>query len=210
MFRDPTLHESIYVRTALFISANEAIVVYRNKMEVADATGGNKGNEIQMKASSKVHKFKRESSTSVNLTVERVVVFGPIRYIEQPNEWLHEFVWHGSDPSDKTKKVAGGLRFRILRVIADQFYYNANDVRTKDDTLLKIKLMVFFELQDIEKMLDNTHDPIADFINNAASDVVAFCSTMTYEQFVEHTSAFNDLVSPRLDAIQRDSTVKPL
>ena len=42
-------------------------------------------------------------------------------------------------------------------------------------------------------MLDNTHDPIADFINNAASDVVAFCATLTYEEFLEKTSDLNKI-----------------
>ena len=42
-------------------------------------------------------------------------------------------------------------------------------------------------------MLDNTHDPIGDFINNAASDVVAFCATLTYEQFLERTSDLNKM-----------------
>ena len=44
-------------------------------------------------------------------------------------------------------------------------------------------------------MLDNTHDPIGDFINNAASDVVAFCATLTYEQFLERTSDLNKMES---------------
>ena len=35
------------------------------------------------------------------------------------------------------------------------------EVRTKDDTMLTVKLMIFFELQDIEKMLDSTHDPVS-------------------------------------------------
>ena len=42
-------------------------------------------------------------------------------------------------------------------------------------------------------MLDNTHDPIGDFINNAASDVVAFCATLTYEKFLEKTSELNKM-----------------
>ena len=42
-------------------------------------------------------------------------------------------------------------------------------------------------------MLDNTHDPIGDFINNAASDVVAFCATLTYENFLEKTSELNKI-----------------
>ena len=42
-------------------------------------------------------------------------------------------------------------------------------------------------------MLDNTHDPIGDFINNAASDVVAFCATLTYEIFLEKTGDLNKI-----------------
>ena len=42
-------------------------------------------------------------------------------------------------------------------------------------------------------MLDNTHDPIGDFINNAASDVVAFCATLTYEVFLEKTGELNKI-----------------
>ena len=33
-------------------------------------------------------------------------------------------------------------------------------MRTKDDTILTVKLMLFFELIDVDRMLDNTHDPI--------------------------------------------------
>ena len=55
-------------------------------------------------------------------------------------------------------------------------------------------------------MLDNTHDPIADFINNAASDIVAFCATLTYEQFLEKTSHLSKMESfPQL--ISRAGTI---
>ena len=81
------------------------------------------------------------------------------------------------------------------------------EVRTKDDTLLTVKLMIFFELVDIVKMLDNTHDPIADFINAAASDVIAFCALLTYEEFLEKTNVLNDLVlNPPLHNIYSDIT----
>jgi len=83
----------------------------------------------------------------------------------------------------------------LLRVIADKLYYNVTDVRTRDDTLVKVKLMIFFELEDIEKMLDNTHDPIADFINAAASDTVAFCAVLTYEEFLQRTSQMNEIAT---------------
>ena len=50
-------------------------------------------------------------------------------------------------------------------------------------------------------MLDNTHDPIGDFINNAASDVVAFCACLNYEQFLEKTGDLNKMETfPQLTA----------
>ena len=87
------------------------------------------------------------------------------------------------------------LKFKLLRIIADQFYYNVREVRTKDDTTITVKLMIFFELVDVVKMLDRTHDPIADFINAVASDTVQHCSGLTYEQFVENTSQMNELTT---------------
>ena len=44
-------------------------------------------------------------------------------------------------------------------------------------------------------MLDNTHDPIADFINAAASDTVAFCAVLTYEEFLQRTSQMNEIAT---------------
>lgn len=39
---------------------------------------------------------------------------------------LHDFVWHGTDPENKTRKIPGALRFNKLQVIPDQFYYNVS------------------------------------------------------------------------------------
>ena len=44
-------------------------------------------------------------------------------------------------------------------------------MRTKDDALITVKQMVFFELRDIETMLNQTADPIADFIKS----VIIYC-----------------------------------
>ena len=41
-------------------------------------------------------------------------------------------------------------------------------VRTKDDALIKVKLMIFFELREIETMLNKTTDPVADFIKSVS------------------------------------------
>jgi hypothetical protein len=49
--------------------------------------------------------------------------------------------------------VPGLKRFTQLTTIPDQFYYNVKDVRTVDDTMITVKLMLFFELKDIIKMV---------------------------------------------------------
>ena len=41
--------------------------------------------------------------------------------------------------------------------------------------------------------MDATSDPIADFINASCSDVIRFCSGLTYEGFVEASGKMNDL-----------------
>jgi len=169
MFLNPVEIESIVVREAVLVSANEALVVYSNsrtnKMGDDDLKGG----------------------------IERTVLYGPLRYIPKPGEWFHEFSWHGEDPTNKAKKVKGALKFTLLRTIADQFYYNVHEVRTKDDTMITVKLMIFFQLVDINKMLDNTHDPIGDLINACCSDTIQYCSGLTYEEFVDNTSKMNNI-----------------
>ena len=37
-------------------------------------------------------------------------------------------------------------------------------VRTADDASLTVKVMVFFQITNLELMLNSTHDPIGDFI----------------------------------------------
>lgn len=125
--------------------------------------------------------------------VDRRVVRGPALFVPDPDEWLHEFRWHGSDPSDPRRKVPRALKFTKLRVIPDQTYVDVEDVRTADDALLVVKLMLFFELTDIERMLDRTHDPVADFVNAVSADVIDFAATRTFEQFKEQTEHLNAL-----------------
>jgi hypothetical protein len=124
--------------------------------------------------------------------VARRVLQGPAQYVPEPNEWLHEFRWHGADPKNPNRKVPRALQFTKLRVIPDQMYFDVGDVRTADDALLTVKLMVFFELADIERMLDQTHDPIADFINALSAEVIAFASARSFDGFKGDTSKLSE------------------
>ncbi|HKB02566.1 MAG TPA: hypothetical protein VKD90_10125, partial [Gemmataceae bacterium] len=92
--------------------------------------------------------------------VSRRIVYGPTLFVPAPGEWLHTFTWHGADGgSEGARKVAKGLVFQKLWLMPDQMYHDVSDVRTADDAVLTIRLMIFFELLDIERVLDTTHDP---------------------------------------------------
>lgn len=125
--------------------------------------------------------------------VVRRVVRGPALFVPTPEEWVHQFSWHGTDPKQNYRKVPSALQFTKLRVIPDQLYFNVENVRTADDALLVVKLMVFFELCDIETMLDQTHDPIADFINAVSADVIDFVGGNDFDGFKGKTDALNQL-----------------
>ena len=119
---------------------------------------------------------------------QRRICFGPGLFVPQPGEWLHEFSWHASHGGSRgVEKVPNGLKFQKMWLMPDQMYHDVRDVRTADDAVLVIRLMIFFELLDIEKMLDTTHDPIGDFINAATSDVVEFTGKFTFEEFKKQT-----------------------
>jgi hypothetical protein len=131
---------------------------------------------------------------SAKAGVLRRIVRGPARFIPAANEWIHTFEWSGV-PKDgsKTTYQPKQLKFSNLRTIPSSAYHNVNEVRTNDDTLITVKLMLFFELKDIETMLDATNDPIGDFINAASADVIAFCATLNYETFLNETHKLNML-----------------
>ena len=126
--------------------------------------------------------------------IERRIEHGPAVFVPEPGEWLHEFQWHASHGGHKgAEKVPRALVFQKLWLMPDQMYHDVPDVRTADDAVLTIRLMIFFELIDIERMLDTTHDPIGDFINAATSDVVDFTGRHDFDSFKQNTEKLNEL-----------------
>ena len=125
---------------------------------------------------------------------KRRICHGPGTFVPQPGEWLHEFSWHASQGgSCGVEKQPDGLQFQKMWLMPDQMYHDVRDVRTADDAVLIIRLMIFFELLDIEKMLETTHDPIGDFVNAATSDVVEFTGKLSFEEFKKQTAQLNEL-----------------
>ncbi|MBL8682716.1 MAG: hypothetical protein JNK05_26355 [Myxococcales bacterium] len=134
--------------------------------------------------------------------VARRVVHGPAMFVPSPGEWLHTFSWHGSKGgTDGYLKVPNALVFQKLWFLPDQMYHDVHDVRTADDAVLTIRLMLFFELVDLPRMLESTHDPIGDFVNAATSDVIDFTGKHDFESFKRHTEKLNELAAyPQLTA----------
>jgi hypothetical protein len=127
-------------------------------------------------------------------TIGRRIVYGPAQFVPQPGEWLHTFTWHASQGGHTgAVKIPKGLVFQKLWLMPDQMYHDVSDVRTADDAVVTIRLMIFFELTNIERMLDTTHDPIGDFVNAATSDVVAFVGRYDFENFKRNVSQLNEL-----------------
>ncbi|CAF1167962.1 unnamed protein product [Rotaria sordida] len=178
LYDDPLKIISILTKDLITLDANELLVLYT----------------------------QQEQEEKIDLSSVRHIIKGPTLYAPKPNEWIHEFTWHGEDGTHKTHIIPGAKKFKKLRLIPDQFYYNITDVRTSDDALITVKLMLFYELIDVETMLNNTHDPIADFINAVCADVIAFASVRKYETFLENANQLNQFETyPQL--ITRSDTV---
>ena len=150
---------------------------------------------LQIAAKEAVVVYSSKEGTSA---VQRRIEYGPTLFMPRPGEWLHTFAWHSSEGgSQGSRKVARGLVFQKLWLMPDQMYHDVPDVRTADDAVLVIRLMIFFELLDIATMLETTHDPIGDFVNAATSDVVDFTGRHDFESFKRNTDKLNELETYR-------------
>jgi hypothetical protein len=166
---DPRSHEAITSQESLQVGAKEAVVVYTQQSPDGEAP--------------RPHITQR-------------IVYGPALFVPEPGQWLHTFSWHASKGGSRgVEKVPNALVFQKLWLMPDQMYHDVQDVRTADDAVLTIRLMIFFELTDINRMLDATHDPIGDFVNAATADVVEFTGRHDFESFKQNTAALNDLTT---------------
>ncbi len=130
--------------------------------------------------------------------VGRRVVHGPAAFVPAPGEWLHTFSWHGpAAGGEGYVKVPNALVFQKLWLMPDQMYHDIDAVRTADDAVLTVRLMIFFELVDVERMLDGTHDPIGDFVNAATSDVIDFAVRYPFAELKRHTEQLSEIATYR-------------
>jgi len=189
-FFDPCVHQEMKVLDAYRLAANEALVVYREEF------GSGRAGELVECTNGKSPEKKGDR-------VVRTIVKGPAVYFPEANEWVHTFSWHGSVTNGKgsqtgrpgDEKQPHALSFQKLRCMPDQMYFTVRDVRTSDDAQIQIHLMIFYELTQIERMLDATNDPIGDFINALSADVMKFGAANTYESMLQRTTTLGDVAT---------------
>jgi len=148
-----------------------------------------------------------QKSLSDPSKIARHVLEGPIQYIPQVGEWSHQFSWLIPDPqSENPTSRSQPISFYKLRTVPDQMRFTVTGVRTQDDALLDIKFMIFYQLEDIDKMLNATHDPTGDSCSTLTADVMEFTSQRTFEKFKYDCEQLNLLqtfsqLSTRMSAI---------
>jgi len=183
MFLDRSIHKDIALKNATNLTDSEVLVVYRDDSVPAVVVEKQAGPESDDK--------------KTGPSVTRHVIRGPCVHIPRnATEWSHQFSWHGSisnDPASNGHKVKDAVKFTKLRVCPEQTYFDVESVRTNDDALVSVKVMIFYRLADIEVMLRETHDPTADFINSVSADVIEFVSGKSFENFKAATNELNNL-----------------
>jgi len=131
--------------------------------------------------------------------VKRELVRGPGFYIPSSvSEWVHQFSWTGpaSDGNDinaPARKTAHAVTKKKLLLIPGKMYFDVENVRTKDNALITVKSMIFYQLTDVEVMLDNTNDPMADIINALSADIIEWCAPKLFSEFLAATDSLNTL-----------------
>lgn len=169
---DPRVHARIEKEEALQVSAEEAVVVYAEEDDPAAPGAARR--------------------------VSRRIARGPATFVPRAGEWLHTFSWHGTVNG---RKVPSALVFQKLWLLPDQMYHDVAEVRTADDAVITVRLMIFFHLVDIDQLLASSHDPIGDFVNAATSDVVDFARRHSFDAFKASSDQLNALATyPQLTA----------
>lgn len=188
---DPVRHEFISLQKGIALENFEALVVYRD-----DRSGS---------SSPSPTKSPQPAGSSTESVVRRRVIRGPTVFFPNASEWIHSFSWHGARANragkDEPEAVSHGdkfphqLKFTKLNLTPTQLYLDVKDARTVDDAQITIGLMVFYRIVDVELMLDTTQDPIGDFINALAADVMTFAADKSYEQVLSRTSSISEVAT---------------
>ena len=230
---DPCLHRNVSVKHAIMLEASQALVVYSETETSAHHNNHDdlksvtrrlvKGPEIFCPLANEwLHRFSWHGSIitgngkgsitgSPNDTkVAHAVEFTKLRELpDQMYVYKVSFLMLIILNDDRVMShLHSPFSTNDLLIKANNQcrYYTVRDLRTSDDALLTLHIMIFFELVNIEKMLDSTNDPISDMINAANADVMTYGASRTYEGLLAESNGLSEnasypLLISRMDSI---------
>eukprot|EP01102_Stenamoeba_stenopodia_P010087 TRINITY_DN299_c0_g2_i1.p1 TRINITY_DN299_c0_g2~~TRINITY_DN299_c0_g2_i1.p1 ORF type:complete len:475 (+),score=110.55 TRINITY_DN299_c0_g2_i1:173-1597(+) len=190
LWHDPVKHTAVTVRKCVSLNDKEVMIVYRRNPSMTSAKGKESLSTEEEEEDTALLSTSVTSSSPLPTNgkdVRRFIIKGPVVYTPTPDEWTHTFRWGGDDATSFTK----------LNTTPDAMEVQVEYVRTADDGTLDLSLMVYFELVDIEKMLEQTKDPITDITHAMVSDVILAISKTTFPKFKASTEVLNTLQTYR-------------
>ncbi|KAH3760711.1 hypothetical protein Pelo_7456 [Pelomyxa schiedti] len=202
MFKDPVIHVSVDVCDSIALDASELCVIYSQPTAGEAATAAaasshshsSSSDEVEMTTTTSTHKqkHKHKGKDKDNLppagTGVRRLLRGPDNFIPTSTERAHQFEWSPADPNAKTK-----VTFQKLKLIVQSLKCVVEGVRTTDKILLAVEVMIFWDIVDVERMLDNTSDPVGEIRAATAADIVSFGSNHSYESLLSNTPQLSEL-----------------
>eukprot|EP00051_Salpingoeca_urceolata_P006885 m.91186 g.91186 ORF g.91186 m.91186 type:complete len:441 (+) comp15029_c2_seq4:381-1703(+) len=166
MFRNPVEHENIEVKPAVVLQGGgECVVLYTEQSNAADAGAA---------ASAKATEAGGHLITNLDggaTAVSRKIINGPATVVPAVGEWLHDFVWSGA--TDSAEVAPGANKFCILRTNRQHWTVKVM-LRTYDNITVAVELTVSYQLQNIETLLENSEDPIADMHTGIQGDLATY------------------------------------
>lgn len=106
------------------------------------------------------------------------------RLFLDPREKLHRFVLTGGGDADGFGKQPGALAFETLRLQPSQAYF-AFPVRTADNAVLILKLMIFMEVKHPDLFILRD-DPFAVMFNFIMAEATALVGSLSFDSFKDH------------------------
>lgn len=114
VFYDKCIHGQILEKPVLKLEENEAIVVYREtRNEGSNAANAPDTTAVEGKPDPSTW-IKPTETRGANSNVVRRIVCGPVVFVPQHNEWLHEFSWHGTLIKAKGQLPAATMTEKLL------------------------------------------------------------------------------------------------
>lgn len=99
-----------------------------------------------------------------------------------PFDTIYQFAWTGGTE----EKVPEGLKFTKLRLQDDQMYYTFTS-RTKDQVVVKIFLMIFWRITNLDLLVNKSSDPLGAILNKIYADMTTCIGQKKFDEFIVDT-----------------------